>query len=217
MPESLEAIKSVTMLAVVLLAVTVHEVAHGYAALKLGDDTAYHAGRLTLNPIAHLDIFGSILLPLLLYIGTKGAFTFAWAKPVPVNPIRFRRNVTMRGGMSLVAAAGPLSNFALAILFALVFRVIFGVGHPMMSTLGMVAALAVMINLSLAFFNLVPIPPLDGSKVLLHFLSPNAAGRLLSLEPYGFVIILLLLNLTPFGDVLGQLTGIAMAFLLGLV
>lgn len=205
------------MIAVVLLAVTVHEVCHGLAALRLGDDTAYLAGRLTLNPMAHVDLFGSILLPLLLYVGSNGAVTFAWAKPVPVNPQRFRRDITMRSGMSLVAAAGPVSNILLAVLFAAVFRAAQLSPNDYTHTAAQLAAQAVAINLYLAFFNFVPVPPLDGSKVLLHFLSPAAAGRLLRLEPYGFFIILFLFYAVPgVRDLISVMTMAALTLLLGI-
>lgn len=204
------------MITMVLLAVTVHEVCHGWAALRLGDDTAYHAGRLTLNPVAHIDMFGSLLLPFLLYVGTHGAFTFAWAKPVPVNPQRFRRDVTMRTGMSLVAAAGPLSNVLLAVLFAVIFRAGHAADSPYSTAIVRLTAEAAAINLYLAFFNFIPIPPLDGSKVMLHFLRPNAAYALLRLEPYGFFIILFLFYATPLGGLVSRLTYAAVALLLGI-
>lgn len=214
--EGLHAVNFVTMISVVLLAVTVHEVCHGAVALRLGDDTAYLAGRLTLNPVAHIDFFGSILLPLLLYFGSQGAVTFAWAKPVPVNPTRFRRDVTMRTGMSIVAAAGPLSNIALASLFAVVYRICLAMSNPYATTLSYIALLAVVVNLNLALFNFIPIPPLDGSKVLFHFISPSAANTLLKLEPYGFFIILILFYTTSLPRFLRVLTDIATALMVGL-
>src|SRR3990167_368657 len=165
------------MISIVLLAVTVHEACHGLAAFRLGDDTAYLSGRLTLNPVAHIDLFGSLVLPLALYFLSNGAFTFAWAKPVPVNPLRFRRDISMRTGMAAVAPPGPLSNILLAVLFAVLYRVGSVADNPYSQTLAYLAILAVSINLYLAFFNFIPIPPLDGSKVMLHFLSPNAAHR----------------------------------------
>lgn len=204
-----------TMITVVLLAVTVHEFCHGFAAQKLGDDTAYLAGRLTLNPIAHMELFGSLLLPLLLYMGSNGHVTFAWAKPVPVNPQRFRRDISMRSGMSIVAAAGPLSNILLAAGFAGVFRSCLAAQDPYADTLAQISLQAVVINLYLAFFNFIPIPPLDGSKVLLHFMSPTAAYRLLRLEPYGFFIILLLFYVTPLGKIVSVITAAAVTLLLG--
>lgn len=187
--------------------------------MRLGDDTAYLAGRLTLNPLAHLELFGSVLLPLMLLIGTQhsptGPIYFAWAKPVPVNPTRFRRDITMRTGMSIVAAAGPMSNILLALLFAVIYRISLAVPNPYLITLASLASVVVVTNLYLAFFNFIPIPPLDGSKALLHFMSPNTAHAFLRLEPYGFFIILLLFYLTPVGSIVGILTAGARAFLLG--
>lgn len=209
----------ISALVTLLLAVTVHEVCHGYAALRLGDDTAYHSGRLTLNPVAHLDLIGSILLPALLYFGTRGLSSgpiiFGWAKPVPVNPLRFRRDFTMRSAMSIVAAAGPLSNILLAVLFAGVYHSAKLIPDPYASSTAMLAKYAITTNLYLAFFNFIPIPPLDGSKVLLHFLHPNLAHAMLRLEPYGFLIVILLFNYTPLGLIVAVMTYAVQALLLG--
>lgn len=198
-----------------LMAVTVHEFCHGLAAFRLGDDTAHYAGRLTLNPIAHLDLIGSILLPILLSVASRGAFTFGWAKPVPVNPVRFRRDVTMRGGMAIVAAAGPLSNILLAGIFALLFRLSAVNPSPFFGTAAGLAEYAVTLNLFLAFFNLVPVPPLDGSKVLIPFLPHGAARALIRLEAYGFMIVILLFYVTPVGRIVAVLAHATAGILLG--
>lgn len=211
----MQMVQFVTIVVVVLLAVTVHEVCHGLAAWRLGDDTAYHAGRLTLNPIAHIDLFGSLILPLLLYVGTQGHATFAYAKPVPVNPQAFRRDITMRSGMSIVAAAGPVSNILLAVLFAILYHVGYQIQSPYAHTFAALSKLAVIVNLNLAFFNFVPIPPLDGSKVLLPFLSNKAATLMFKLEAYGFFLILFLFYFTPLKEILMVMTSVALAVLLG--
>lgn len=214
--ESVQVVQYITVIMIMLLAVTVHEVSHGFTAFRLGDDTAYYAGRLTLNPIAHIDLFGTILMPILLYIGSQGAFTFGAAKPVPVNPQRFRRDITMRSGMSLVAAAGPLSNILLAVLFAAAYRACAVTANPYAVAMAKICEQSVVINLYLAFFNFIPVPPLDGSKVILPLLSPNSANALLRLETYGFVILLFLVFFTPLGRIIGNLTIVVAAALMGL-
>ena len=141
----------------VLLSLSVHEWAHAYAAWRLGDDTAARLGRLTLNPIAHIDPVGTLLLPLL-------GVPFGWAKPVPINPVRFDRRVNLGTGLAITAAAGPASNFALAILSVLAVAAMrhFGVMHPGLFYLFVTMTL---VNTSLGVFNLFPIPPLDGSRI----------------------------------------------------
>jgi len=166
------------------MSVVVHEVCHGYAAYALGDKTASYQGRLTLNPLYHLDLFGSILLPLLLVI-TKAGFIIGWAKPVPYNVYNLRNQ---RWGEALVAAAGPASNFLIAFVFGLVIR--FGSETLPTSFLELSFTL-VLINVVLACFNLVPIPPLDGSKILFAFL-PNRLGALReTFEQYGLFLVLI--------------------------
>ncbi len=171
-------------LAIVLFSLIIHEVMHGVVAEKLGDDTARDAGRITLNPIPHIDPFGSILLPgFLLFIGSP--FVLGAAKPVPVN---FNNLRNPKSGMALVSIAGPMSNFVLAILFAL--PITFGLLEGPMADIWTKAAL---INMVLAVFNLLPIPPLDGSKILASLLPEKAMYWILSMEQYGFIIVIALL------------------------
>ena len=167
---------------VIVLSAVFHEYAHAYMAFRLGDRTAFHAGRLTLNPFAHLDIFGTVVLPLLLLF-TSGAF-IGWAKPVPYNPQALS---DQKRGSLKVAAAGPLSNIAIALALTLVVRFggVFGLSGEVLSLLGFV----VYINLFLALFNLIPVPPLDGSKIL-GDLFPRAAMSLERIGMFGLLIAL---------------------------
>ncbi len=171
---------------VFLFSVVIHEITHGYVAEKLGDSTARLAGRLTLNPIKHLDLFGSILLPILLILSGTG-IVFGWAKPVPFNPANLRDPV--RDGAK-IALAGPASNFAIAIVFALLLRVVGTVSVP--ALLPFLFILIVQVNVTLAVFNLVPIPPLDGSKLLPVLLPRTEQGIAILnfLERNGFILIL---------------------------
>ncbi len=170
-------------LVVVLFSAVIHEYMHGWMADQLGDPTARDAGRLTLNPIAHLDIFGSFLMPLLLYISTAGNLVFGYAKPVPFNPYNLR---DQKYGVAKVAIAGPLANFITAIFFGLIIRFI-----PVFSPLYVFLAIIIRINIMLMVFNLVPVPPLDGSKVILPFLPYSWQVKYLGLERYGFLLIIL--------------------------
>jgi len=177
-------------LPVLFFSVIVHEVAHGYAALRLGDDTALHLGRLTLNPGPHIDPVGTILLPLFLFI-TNAGFLIGWAKPVPVNPYNF---VNPRQDFAKVGAAGPLSNVALAILSAMMLTILNLSG--LMRSFSLVAELlqySVFINILLAIFNLIPIPPLDGSRILSAMLPAETAykyDRMMRFGPFLTLIII---------------------------
>jgi len=170
----------------VLFAITVHEAAHGYVARHFGDNTAYLMGRVTLNPLKHIDPIGTILMPLMLYFATSGAFLFGYAKPVPVNFGRLRRP---KRDMVWVALAGPASNFIQAILWALLFTLLAGAGFNERFFLDMAKA-GVLVNLVMWAFNLFPLPPLDGGRVLVGLLPPRQAIALSRIEPWGFFIVM---------------------------
>ncbi len=198
-----------------------HEVAHGYVAWKLGDPTAKAAGRLTLNPIKHLDPIGSVILPLglLLLRRFTGFPPFGWAKPIPVNPYYFRDTW---GGMLYVSLAGPGTNFAMALLATALGRGLVALGVTNPYALAFVA-LVVLISLVLGLFNLLPVPPLDGSKVLAYFLPVRWRLQLLKFEQYGILIVVALLFLGVLGVVFQgaetlafRLIGIRWALLSGL-
>jgi len=180
-----------------LFAVTLHEVAHGYAAFRMGDDTAKQMNRLTLNPLKHLDFMGSFVLPMVLLI-TGSPFIFGYAKPVPVNFARLR---DIKKGMILVSSAGVMANFGLAVLFGGLYQLVVhsqGIWYgtpfvPFFQDLLIFARMSVMINTVLAVFNLLPIPPLDGSKILIPFLPPFLRTSFLRMEHLGIILIFFLL------------------------
>lgn len=171
-------------LIVLLFSVILHEVAHGSVALKLGDHTAKYAGRLTLNPLKHIDPFGTIILPALLIL-TKSPFVIGWAKPVPVNPYNLR---DPKWGMLKVSLAGPLANFSVAVIFGLISRFV-----PLPETTAMLFGLIVIYNFAWALFNLLPIPPFDGSHIFFSFLPPSFDGVKIFLHKYGLFILIFLL------------------------
>ena len=183
-------------LVVLVASIVFHEVAHGYAAYRLGDPTAKEANRLTLNPLAHIDLMGSILLPLILVV-THSPVLLGWAKPVPFNPAYFRNP---KKGMMIVGAAGPAANLALAAVAAVVFRLFTPLG-----IVGFFLVNVCVINVILALFNLIPIPPLDGSRVVAGFLPPELTRSYLKLERYGFLIIFGLLWTGAFDHVIWPL------------
>jgi len=189
---------SVIFIPVLLFSIIIHECAHGLAALRAGDPTARDAGRITLNPLPHLDIVGSIILPIFLIV-TRAPFLFGWAKPVPVNPYNFRRP---RRDAMVVAAAGPLSNLLLSLAFLLlaIFRLqvmkLFGGGTSTLSDIFFeVLYQGMLINLVLAFFNLIPVPPLDGSHILANFV-PGVAYAFERLRFVSFLILIVIIT-TP--------------------
>jgi Zn-dependent protease len=183
----------------ILIAITFHEVSHGYVAYKLGDPTAKFVGRLTLNPLAHIDPFGTILLPLMLIVLTHGQFVFGYAKPVPINPMNFK---DPRKGMAISAAAGPITNILLAILSVVILKLIIfplaavfpeSAGESVLRPLSMIFSSSVLINIVLAVFNMIPVPPLDGGRVLVGLLPSRQAYSFSKIEPFGFIIVLVLI------------------------
>lgn len=175
-------------LAVLLMSVVIHEVSHGVVALWQGDPTAKFMGRLTLNPIKHLDLWGSFLVPLMLFVFSAGNFLFGWAKPVPYNPYNLRNQ---KWGAAMVGAAGPAANFLIAIVFGIALRFFPTTSDlPFLQNLFQLFVIIVMLNILLGVFNLVPIPPLDGSKLLFSVLPPHMSHIQQFLEQYGFIILL---------------------------
>jgi Zn-dependent protease len=172
----------------VLFAITIHEAAHGYVARALGDNTAAALGRVTLNPVKHVDLMGTVLMPLLLYFATGGAFLFGYAKPVPVNFARLRHP---KRDMVWVALAGPASNFVQAILWAIGYTLLVGSGLTERFFLEMCKA-GVLVNLVMWAFNLFPLPPLDGGRVVVGLLPRRMAWSFSRIEPWGFYIVMAL-------------------------
>jgi Zn-dependent protease len=187
-------------LPILLFSMVAHEYAHGWAALRQGDDTAYALGRLTLNPIKHVDPFMTILLPIMLGVATQGRMIFGGAKPVPVNPRNYRN---YRRGDVIVSAAGIVTNLGLALAcFILAFVVgivggALGGGSVAATLLQQILFWGIWLNLLLAFFNLAPIPPLDGSHILYHLLPPRLGAHYRALSRYGLIILVALLWFVP--------------------
>lgn len=175
----------------VIFAIALHEVAHGWVAKQLGDNTAYSQGRLTLNPLKHIDPIGTLLVPILLYMTT--GFIFGWAKPVPINWRNLRHP---KRDMVYVAIAGPAANLLMAVFWGIVLKIasLFPADSSFfVIPLSLMATIGIGINVVLMIFNLFPLPPLDGGRVAVGLLPPRQGYYLSRLEPYGFIIILLLL------------------------
>jgi len=194
---------------ILIMSVVVHEVSHGYAALALGDPTAKYQGRLTLNPLPHLDLVGSIIVPLIGYFA--GGFIIGWAKPVPFNPYNLR---SAKWGEALVAIAGPLSNISLAVVFGLIIRFASDYSFFSQSFLNL-AGFVVFINIILAIFNLIPIPPLDGSKILFTILPYKWQAFRQSLERYGLILVFIFIFL--FWQVMNPIVGFLFTLITGRV
>lgn len=174
----------VMMLVPWILSLSVHEWAHAWSAYKLGDDTASRQGRLTLNPIAHIDPIGTIIAPLL-------HLPIAWAKPVPVNPLRFRREVTMKTGMMITAAAGPISNFVIAIALAVLYGLLLRFRLlPLDGALDQFISTTIGLNIMLMVFNFIPIPPLDGSRIVDGLLPYRLRPQWEQFQRFGFIALL---------------------------
>ncbi|MGC4116659.1 MAG: site-2 protease family protein [Myxococcales bacterium] len=189
----------VMMLVPMILSLTVHEFAHAWSAAKLGDDTAERMGRLTLNPLSHIDLIGTILLPLM-------GIPFGWAKPVPVNPVRFNRKVTMSTGMMITAAAGPISNMILAVLCTVIYGLLIRYAPQTLVSqstgdtgVSLLLQLGITINVALALFNLIPVPPLDGSRVVDGLIPARMRSRW---ENFTRLAPFLLIGVMVFGGVL---------------
>lgn len=193
-------------LPIIFLAITVHECAHGYVAYLLGDRTAKMYGRLSLNPMRHMDLMGALCMLL---------FGFGWAKPVPVNPQYFKNP---KGGMSLVGLAGPLSNFFMALVFSVLYGLLFRFFGTSTSFVfeffENLFAVGIMLNIGLGIFNLIPFPPLDGSKILAFFLPNRWYYKLMEYERYAMPVLMLLLFLGVLDNLLGYLSnGVLIVFL----
>jgi len=189
-----ETIRQIAIYALpVLFAVVLHEVAHGWVANRLGDPTAARLGRLTLNPISHVDIYGTILIPLFL-VAVRAPFIFGYAKPVPVN---FHNLRNPKRDMIWVAAAGPVTNIILAVASGYMFKAVYGLENLLpeilQSPLAMMADFSVKMNVMLAAFNLLPLPPLDGGRVLVGMAPQPLSSIVARIEPFGFIILLALL------------------------
>ncbi|NOY78037.1 MAG: site-2 protease family protein [Calditrichaeota bacterium] len=188
-------VDKILFIPVLLFSIIIHECAHGVAAYRAGDPTAKMMGRITLNPIPHIDIMGSIIVPLL-FLLTPTNILFGWAKPVPVNPANFRNR---KRDEMIVSAAGPASNIALSLIFLVLTILTIGLFQALHLSPNFirryfnVMASGMLINLVLAFFNLIPIPPLDGSHILENILPPRGRVFMARLQPYGFFILLIII------------------------
>jgi Zn-dependent protease len=183
----------------VLLAITVHEAAHGYVARYFGDPTAEQAGRISLDPFRHIDLIGTVIVPLSLFVLSGNSWTFGWAKPVPVN---FRRLRNPKADMLWVAAAGPFSNLAMAVIWAMIHSLVAGKMAPAYAEMAMAG---ITINGALLFLNLLPIPPLDGGRIAVSLLPDRLAWMYARIEPFGVLILLALIVSEKLGIILWPL------------
>lgn len=220
--EEITTIQKIAVMAMPLVfAIVFHEVAHGWVADRLGDPTARNSGRLTINPVSHIDIFGTILMPLLLFMLTNGRMLFGYAKPVPINPYNFRNP---KRGMALSSLAGPGVNILMAAVCSILLRTVMPIMEGLLPQpvwewfavpTGLMLEYSIIINVVLAVLNMIPIPPLDGSRVV-YWLLPEEYGKAYySLEPYGTIILLLLIGTGLLGRIIGPIISPLLAFLLG--
>jgi Zn-dependent protease len=205
----MEAIDTIFYIAILIMSVVIHEVSHGFVAEHFGDTTARNAGRLTLNPLPHLDLFGSIILPALLIV-THAGFLLGWAKPVPYNPDNFRDR---RLGTLAVAAAGVSANFLLAFIFGFLIRF-----APRFTDVPpgfyFITSAIVLVNLALGIFNLVPLPPLDGSKIVFSLLPESASAFMYNVERYSFILLIVFVMF--FADILSPVLAFLFQLFTGL-
>jgi Zn-dependent protease len=197
----------------VVFAITLHEAAHGYVAKAFGDRTAEMLGRITLNPLRHIDPIGTVLVPAMLYLTAGPQFIFGWAKPVPVNFGNLRHP---KRDMLWVAAAGPLANFAMAFFWTLVLRLALADAGSAQAGLALMARIGISVNLVLMALNLLPIPPLDGGRIAVSLLPGRASAAYARVEPFGFLVIVVLM-FTPLLGILIRPVRDFGAWLLGLL
>lgn len=195
----------------VIFAITVHEAAHGYAAKYFGDMTAFKAGRISLNPIRHIDLFGTIILPALTLV--LGGILFGWAKPVPVDFSRLRNP---KRDMLWVAAAGPASNFVMAIFWVFVIKLSMGAPEAIAFPLAMMGKAGITINIVLMVLNLLPLPPLDGGRIAVSLLPMKYAMKFAQIERYGFIILIALMFSGVLNQILNPLINVVYALIISL-
>jgi Zn-dependent protease len=218
--DELTIVQKIAVMALPLVfAIVLHEVAHGWVADKLGDHTARDMGRLTLNPISHIDLFGTVIMPVMLMV--MNAPVFGYAKPVPINPYNFK---DPKRGMALSSIAGPATNLLMALGFAFTLRILLPALKGILpgslwewfgSPVALMCFYGAIINVFLAVLNLIPIPPLDGSRIVYWLLPEKQAGLYYRLEPYGFIVILALFALNILGKIILPVAGPVINYLVG--